>query len=165
MHQSPCLRVETNEDYAMLAEQLHALIEDSPVLSALSNASALLWEALTNINWVGFYLAKDGHLLLGPFQGKPACITIAFGKGVCGTAAATREIQLVENVHEFPGHIACDSASNSEIVLPLIVDDVVVGVLDIDSPIYNRFSTTDSDGLQQICRVLISSLDWSCGLL
>ena len=152
--------------YALLVKQAAALTEGCPLpLPALSNAAALLWEALPDINWAGFYLAKGETLYLGPFQGKTACTVIPFGRGVCGTAAATREIQLVEDVHQFPGHIACDSASNSEIVLPLVVDGLLVGVLDIDSPNLSRFDQDDAEGLAGIRDVLTCQVDWSHGLL
>lgn len=153
------------ERYDLLAKQTASLIEGCPPISALSNAAALLWEALDDINWAGFYLAKGETLYLGPFQGKTACTVIPFGRGVCGTAAASRRIQLVEDVHQFPGHIACDSASNSEIVLPLIVEGALVGVLDIDSPLLSRFDAMDAEGLTSICRALTENIDWSDGLL
>lgn len=123
-------------------------------ISILSNASALLWQHLENLNWVGFYLMRDGHLVLGPFQGKPACTVIEVGKGVCGTAVATDKTQLVKNVHEFPGHIACDSASNSEVVVPIHVNGAIYGVLDIDSPMLSRFEESDAEGLETFVRVL-----------
>ena len=135
----------------MVAAQIRALTEDVPYMIAnLANVSALLNEAMTDINWVGFYLVEDGKLVLGPFQGKSACIRIPVGKGVCGTAVAEDKIQLVEDVHQFPGHIACDSASNSEIVVPLHKDGKVVAVLDIDSPTVGRFTREDADGLAMI---------------
>lgn len=155
-----------NELYALLTKQAAALTEGCPLpLPSLSNAAALLWEALPDINWAGFYLAKGKTLYLGPFQGKTACTVIPFGRGVCGTAAATRNIQRVEDVHQFPGHIACDSASRSEIVLPLVVEDALVGVLDIDSPSLSRFDQTDAEGLAAIRDVLTGQVDWSHGLL
>jgi len=148
--------------YPLLTAQLSSLVDGLPLpLPALSNAAALLWEALEDINWAGFYLRKDDTLYLGPFQGKVACTVIPFGRGVCGTAAQSGEIQLVPDVHQFPGHIACDSASNSEIVLPLIVNGEVVGVLDIDSPSLNRFDQQDADGLSQFAAVLTRELNWS----
>lgn len=125
-------------------------------ITVLSNAAALIWDTLEDINWAGFYLMKDGRLLLGPFQGKPACTVIEVGKGVCGTAVAEDKTQLVKNVHEFPGHIACDSASNSEIVVPVHAEGSVYGVLDIDSPLLGRFSEEDRDGLEAFVRVLES---------
>ena len=152
-----------DEMYKEMNEQLRALcsVTDYPV-SNLANASALLYETLPDLNWAGFYVVRsDGNLYLGPFQGKPACIVIPKGKGVCGTAYATGELQLVPNVHRFPGHIACDSASNSEIVIPLIVSGTVWGVLDIDSPLLNRFDEADAEGLRESCEILIQSCDWS----
>ena len=148
--------------YKYMNIKLTGLIGDEDDwLANLSNASALLDLLIEEINWVGFYLMKNGKLVLGPFQGKPACVNIEVGKGVCGTAAQSKEVQLVKNVHDFPGHIACDSASNSEIVLPIIVDDVVVGVLDIDSPILNRFDEEDQAGLERIVANLVKNVDWS----
>ena len=127
-------------------------------IANLSNASALLAQALTRINWVGFYLRQGDRLVLGPFQGKPACIEIPIGRGVCGTAAAKDETQLVADIHAFPGHIACDSASNSEIVIPLHKDGKVAAVLDIDSPIKGRFTETDKVELEQLASILESIL-------
>ena len=139
----------SNDKYELLAQQLQALIEGEPDLIAnLSNASAAINEALENINWAGFYLVKENMLVLGPFQGKPACIRIPFGKGVCGT-------QLVKDVHEFPGHIACDSASRSEIVNPIHdKNGAVAAVLDIDSPELDRFDETDQSGLEHCVKIL-----------
>lgn len=142
-------------DYKLLAEQLKALAEDEPnYIPVLSNASALINENLDDLNWAGFYLMDNGSLLLGPFQGKVACIRIALGKGVCGTAVEKDETLVVPNVHEFPGHIACDCASNSEIVVPIHKDGKVIGVLDIDSPSLNRFSDEDRAGLEEFVRTL-----------
>ena len=124
----------------------------------MANASALLYQTLENINWAGFYLMKNGKLVLGPFQGKTACIEIPVGKGVCGTAVAQREVMLVKDVHEFPGHIACDSASNSEIVLPIYANGKVFGVLDIDSPSIARFDEEDKIGLQKFVQIFEKSL-------
>ncbi len=129
-------------------------------LANLSNASALIWLLLDDINWAGFYLYKNEELVLGPFQGKPACTHIEIGKGVCGTAAKSAFTQLVKNVHEFPGHIACDCASNSEIVVPIIKDDKLIGVLDIDSPILNRFDETDQKYLEKFVSILIKYIDF-----
>ncbi len=144
-----------SEQYETLSKQLDALLHGEPdVISNLSNASALLNQFLTDINWVGFYLMKDGELVLGPFQGLPACVRIPVGRGVCGTAVATKETLLVEDVHAFPGHIACDAASNSEIVIPLFKDGEVVGVLDIDSPLKARFTQEDAAGLATFVNVL-----------
>lgn len=142
-------------NYQLLAKQLRSFLEEEPFfIPALSNASALLKEALQEVNWAGFYLMKDKRLVLGPFQGKPACIHIAIGKGVCGTAVQKDQTMLVSDVHEFPGHIACDSASNSEIVVPIHKNGEIVGVLDIDSPIKNRFTKEDQEGLELFVREL-----------
>lgn len=184
-------------DYGLLAKQIVSLAEvDAHWLPVLSNAAALLWDALDDINWAGFYLvdsvtvtraelgaapgaepdvapgaepgaAPSAHepctpeLRLGPFQGKVACVRIPFGRGVCGTAAETKSSQLVEDVHQFPGHIACDSASNSEVVVPIIKDNQVVGVLDIDSPSVARFAQEDLAGLEQVVKVLESCANFS----
>lgn len=165
MHQDVSWPSDKHECYALLEKQLASLVEDCPPISALSNAAALLWDALIDINWAGFYLLKGNALHLGPFQGKTACTFIPLGRGVCGTAAATRQIQLVEDVHRFPGHIACDSASNSEIVLPLIRDGILLGVMDIDSPLFSRFDEADASGLEKLCSILTEQVDWSNGLL
>jgi L-methionine (R)-S-oxide reductase len=142
--------------YRLLRTQLQGLTEGVPYLLAnLANASALLYQALTDINWAGFYLMQDGKLVLGPFQGKPACVEIQVGSGVCGTAVQQDEIMLVENVHEFPGHIACDCASNSEIVIPMHKGEEIVGVLDIDSPVLARFDKEDEQGLAELVRILM----------
>lgn len=176
-------------DYGLLAKQIVSLAEvDAHWLPVLSNAAALLWDALDDINWAGFYLvdpvtvsgaelgaglgvesgtAPSDHepcapeLRLGPFQGKVACVRIPFGRGVCGTAAETKISQLVEDVHQFPGHIACDSASNSEVVVPIVKDNQVVGVLDIDSPSVARFSQEDLTGLEQVVKALESCVNFS----
>lgn len=186
-------------DYGLLAKQIVSLAEvDAHWLPVLSNAAALLWDALDDINWAGFYLvdpvtvtgvepdagsgavaeldaapgvepsaAPSDHdqripeLRLGPFQGKVACVRIPFGRGVCGTAAATKTSQLVEDVHQFPGHIACDSASNSEVVVPIVKDNQVVGVLDIDSPSVARFTQEDLTGLEQVVKALESCVNFS----
>lgn len=146
--------------YPLLISQLSALVEGVPHrIANLANASALLMEALDDINWAGFYLMEEGRLVLGPFQGRPACIEIPVGKGVCGTAVEKDEILLVENVHDFPGHIACDSASNSEIVLPLHAGQKVVGVLDIDSPVFARFDEEDRKGLACFARIVEKMLE------
>ena len=142
-------------DYKLLCAQLKALTEDvENEISNLSNASALLWQELADINWVGFYKIEGGILVLYPFQGKPACTKIAVGKGVCGTAVAEDKIQLVPDVHQFPGHIACDCASNSEIVVPIHVNGEIWGVLDIDSPNLNRFTEEDREGLEGFVKSL-----------
>ena len=144
-----------NVDYESLIRQLSALTDGIHYnIANLANASALLWQNLEAINWAGFYIMEDGGLVLGPFQGKPACIRIPVGKGVCGTAVAENATQLVADVHKFPGHIACDGASNSEIVIPIRKDGVVWGVLDIDSPIFDRFSEEDRSGLESFVAVL-----------
>ena len=142
-------------NYDTVVAQLAALTEGVPYeVANLANASALLWQEMEGINWVGFYKMTEGALGLGPFQGKPACIRIPVGKGVCGTAVAEDAIQLVCDVHQFPGHIACDSASNSEIVLPIHVNGEIWGVLDIDSPCIGRFTEEDRAGLEKVVRVL-----------
>lgn len=143
-------------NYSLISKEIEALTSDvSDLIANLSNVSALLNMELTDINWVGFYLLKDDKLILGPFQGKPACVTISVGKGVCGTAVSTDSLQLVKDVHAFPGHIACDSASNSEIVLPLHdKSGKVVAVLDIDSPTLGRFSEADEEGILLLQPVL-----------
>ena len=192
-------------DYGLLAKQIVSLAEvDAHWLPVLSNAAALLWDALDDINWVGFYLVdpvtvtgvepgaapgaepdaapgaeldagsgvesgaapsayelRTPELRLGPFQGKVACVRIPFGRGVCGTAAETKTSQLVEDVHQFPGHIACDSASNSEVVVPIVKDNQVVGVLDIDSPSVARFTQEDLAGLEQVVKALESCANFS----
>ena len=142
-------------NYPELKKKLQALTEGVPYeVANLANASALLWQEMEGINWVGFYKMLDGALVLGPFQGKPACIRILPGRGVCGTAVAQDRVQLVADVHTFPGHIACDSASNSEIVLPIHVGGQIWGVLDIDSPEFNRFTQEDKVGLLEIVGIL-----------
>ena len=142
-------------NYEQIVQQIIALTDGIPYeIANLANTSALLWQELSDINWVGFYKMTDGALVLGPFQGKPACIRIPVGRGVCGTAVKEDAVQLVYNVHDFPGHIACDCASNSEIVLPIHVDGKIWGVLDIDSPTIGRFTTADRDGLLKIVDVL-----------
>ena len=147
--------------YSDLIAMLRSLADEEPYfIPLLANASALLFDALSDVNWVGFYLIRNGRLVLAPFQGKVACIHIPIGDGVCGTAAQNGKTVLVPDVHQFPGHIACDSASNSEIVVPLFQDNKVVGVLDIDSPQYNRFSENDCKGLEAFCRVLESVIIW-----
>ncbi len=142
-------------NYEMIHAQLRALAaEDGWYVPLMANASALLYEALPDLNWAGFYLYHGGQLVLGPFQGKTACIHIAPGRGVCGTALSEDRTMLVPNVHEFPGHIACDSASNSEIVVPVHAGGQVAAVLDIDSPLLNRFSDEDLAGLESFVRIL-----------
>ncbi|MBG9445860.1 GAF domain-containing protein [Cytobacillus firmus] len=147
------------ENYQLLIKQLSALLEgETNSIANLSNASALLNQFLERTNWVGFYLMEEGELVLGPFQGLPACVRIPLGKGVCGTAAKQLETVRVEDVHQFPGHIACDAASQSEIVIPLIKDGKLLGVLDIDSPEKNRFDELDQKYLEQFSEVLVSFL-------
>ena len=142
-------------DYALLIQQLLSFAEEDPdAMPLLANASALLYDTLEEVNWAGFYLWQKERLTLGPFQGKVACIHIEKGKGVCGTALLTDKVQRVEDVHAFPGHIACDSASRSEIVLPLHKEGKVFGVLDIDSPMLSRFSPEDEEGLRAFAAVL-----------
>lgn len=146
-------------DYKTLNQQLAALIQGVPYETAnLANAAALLYHTLEDLNWAGFYLLEEGQLVLGPFQGKVACITIQLGRGVCGTAAAEDRTLVVADVHQFPGHIACDSASNAEIVVPLHRGGQVVGVLDIDSPCLDRFSQRDQAGLEAFARILEETL-------
>lgn len=146
-------------DSLFLAESLRSLIRGVPHLTAnLANASALLWASLPDLNWAGFYLFEKDRLVLGPFQGKVACIEILPGRGVCGTAFSTGETQLVPDVHRFPGHIACDSASNSEIVIPLRINGRIVGVLDLDSPSFSRFTEEDRIQLEACARVLEEEL-------
>lgn len=148
---------ETN--YNLLMKQLQSLIEDEQNLIAiLSNTSALLNDNLDQINWVGFYLIDNDELILGPFQGHPACVHIAIGKGVCGTAVAENQTQLVKDVHAFPGHIACDANSKLEIVIPIHVNNDIIGVLDIDAPIKDRFTIEDQQGLENIVQVLEKQL-------
>ena len=141
--------------YETVAAQLESLTFGVPhEVANLANASALLWQEMPDLNWVGFYKMEQGILVLGPFQGKPACIEIPVGRGVCGTAVAEDRVQLVYDVHQFPGHIACDCASNSEIVLPIHVNGKIWGVLDIDSPTIGRFTEEDQAGLEKIVAVL-----------
>lgn len=142
-------------DYQTLNRQLYALIHEVPhQIANLSNAAALLYHTLEDLNWAGFYLLEGDLLVLGPFQGKPACIEIRIGRGVCGTAVAEDRTQLVADVHQFPGHIACDCASNSEIVIPVHAGGRIAGVLDIDSPRIGRFTETDRAGLEEFVRIL-----------
>ena len=147
------------ELYEQLATQLSALLAgERDLVANAANTSALLFHSLPDVNWVGFYFAKDGELVLGPFQGQPACVRIRIGQGVCGTGAAKCETVIVPNVHEFPGHIACDSASNSEIVVPVLKESKLIGVLDLDSPKLSRFDQEDATGLEQLVRILLSSV-------
>lgn len=142
-------------DYQSLNQMLDTLLEgEDDIVSHLANASALLNEFLTDVNWVGFYTMKNGQLQLGPFQGKPACVTIPVGKGVCGTAVSEKSTMRIDDVHQFPGHIACDAASQSEIVVPIIINDSVFGVLDIDAPVKDRFTAEDQQGLENFVSIL-----------
>ena len=146
-------------DYSTLCRDLVALVDGVPhPIANLANAAALLWQELEDLNWAGFYLSEGDRLVLGPFQGKPACIEIPYGKGVCGTAAEKQEAVVVEDVHEFPGHIACDEVSRSEIVVPMTRNGVVFAVLDLDSPTVGRFTQADRAGLEVFVRVLEKAL-------
>jgi GAF domain-containing protein len=145
--------------YRDLAQALEALIGgETDSVANMANAAGLIFESLPDLNWAGFYRNVGGELVLGPFQGRPACIRIPFGTGVCGVAAETREVQRIEDVHAFPGHIACDSASNSEIVLPLLRDGQLLGVLDLDSPKHARFDDQDEAGLRRVADILARSV-------
>ena len=148
------------ELYQDLASQLRGLIGDEPdVIANAANTAALIFNGLHGVNWVGFYFLREaGELVLEPFQGKPACIRIPLGKGVCGTAAERRETILVDDVHDFPGHIACDAASRSELVVPLLSDGVLVGVLDIDSPLPERFDADDRAGIENLAVIYVAAL-------
>jgi len=147
------------ELYNQLASQLSNLLAgERDLVANAANFSSLIFHALPDLNWVGFYLAKDDELVLGPFQGQPACVRIKFGQGVCGAGAAKCETVIVPNVHEFPGHIACDSASNSEIVVPLLKTGKLLGVLDLDSPVVARFDAEDARGLENLVSILLSSV-------
>ena len=148
------------ELYSGLADQLRSLFAgERDAVANMANFASLLFYSLPDLNWSGFYLLKGKQLVLGPFQGKPACIRIPLGEGVCGTAAARRETILVKNVHDFPGHIACDSASNSEIVVPIVDDEVLIGVLDLDSPSLSRFDDDDAEGLNELVKIFIAATD------
>lgn len=146
--------------YPLLTAQLEALLSDErDFIANAAQFSAFVYHELEGLNWAGFYLVKDDELVLGPFQGKVACVRIAFGRGVCGAAAASRQTQRVEDVHAFPGHIACDSASNSELVVPLIKDGRLIGVLDLDSPRVGRFGEADQRGMEALAEVLLRASD------
>lgn len=146
--------------YAELAEQAAGLLYgERNLIANAANFSALLYHSLPDVNWVGFYFMENGELVVGPFQGKPACVRIALGKGVCGTAAATRVTQRVEDVDAFPGHIPCDGDSRSEIVVPLVVNDEVIGVLDIDAPIKARFDAEDQEGVERLAAIFVETLE------
>jgi GAF domain-containing protein len=145
-------------DYASLAEELNGLLAgEQDFIANAANTAALLFDALPGINWAGFYFLRNGGLVVGPFQGKPACVRIPLGKGVCGTAAATRKTIVVRDVHEFPGHIACDAASQSEIVVPLLRGDKLLGVLDIDSPSVGRFDDADRRGIERLAALFVAA--------
>lgn len=146
-------------DYSLMNAALEGLVSGVPhAVANMANASALIFDMMEDLNWAGFYIMKDGKLVLGPFQGKPACIEIPLGSGVCGTAASEDRTLVVPNVHEFEGHIACDCASNSEIVVPLHRDGRVIGVLDIDSPVFSRFDESDKAGLEEFARILETAI-------
>lgn len=158
-------RIDALDDKRKFYEQLNLYLEnligdERDWLPGISNASALLYQLMPCINWAGFYLCRGEELVLGPFQGKPACVRIPFGKGVCGTAAKTRKIQVVKDVNQFPGHIACDIASQSEIVVPVIKHERLIGVLDIDSPVKNRFDEMDAEGLSNFVNILNQRICW-----
>lgn len=154
-----------SELYQELEAQAQALLQgETDLIANAANLAALLYHSLSDLNWAGFYFLKGDELVLGPFQGKPACVRIEMGKGVCGTAAVRRQTVVVPNVHEFPGHIACDSASNSEVVIPLIREGRVIGVLDLDSPKFSRFDDGDVSGLERLARLLVDSSDFSAAL-
>lgn len=157
--QEPITQETSKSDlYNQLAAQLSSLLAgESDLIANAANFSSLIFHSLPDLNWAGFYFVKDDELVLGPFQGRPACVRIAMGKGVCGTAAAVGVTTIVPNVHEFPGHIACDAASNSEIVVPLVKAAQLIGVLDLDSPIFGRFDNEDDQGLNRLISVLIQS--------
>ena len=147
--------------YKIIARQALSLFENErDFIANAANLSALLFHSLPDVNWVGFYLLKGSELVLAPFQGKVACVRLPLGKGVCGTSAFERKIIIVDNVHEFEGHIACDSSSNSEIVIPLIINDHIIGVLDIDSPIFNRFNSDDQRGLEELTNIFLNNSDY-----
>lgn len=153
------LRDAASDSWPDLLAEAHALVQgEHDAIANAANLSALLAHRLPDINWVGFYLMREGELVVGPFQGKPACVRIAVGRGVCGTAAARRQTVVVPDVHAFPGHIACDSASNSEIVVPLLRNGVVLGVLDVDSPRFDRFDADDQAGLEAIAALYVDTL-------
>ena len=147
--------------YSELQQQLAALLDgERDFIANAANFSALLYQSLPTLNWAGFYIRRGEELVLGPFQGKPACVRIPLGKGVCGTAAELGETVVVENVHEFPGHIACDSASNAEAVVPVIVNGEVIGVFDVDSPVFNRFDSEDAAGLNALVGVFVKATEF-----
>lgn len=146
-------------NYQLMVQTVKAFLDgESNMIANLSNASAIINEYVTDINWAGFYLMENGELVLGPFQGKPACIRIPIGHGVCGTTALQKKTMIVADVHQFPGHIACDAASNSEIVIPMMKNGEVFGVLDIDSPEFNRFTALEKKYLEEVVRIIEASL-------
>ena len=148
-------------DYALLTQQASGILEEEPwYTAAMSNLSALIAESMADLNWAGFYLIRDQKLVVGPFQGKPACIHIPVGKGVCGTAVLEDRMQVVPDVHAFPGHIACDSASASEIVIPIHSGEQIAAVLDIDSPVKDRFSAEDAAGLAELVQLIEQKISW-----
>jgi GAF domain-containing protein len=152
--------VSKSEVYGQLAAQIRSVLEsERDLIANAANFASIVFHALPDLNWAGFYFMKDGELVLGPFQGQPACVRIAPGKGVCGTAAKLRETLIVPDVHEFPGHITCDSASNSEIVLPLIDQGALIGVLDLDSPLRARFDEEDAAGLAKLVEIFVAATD------
>lgn len=155
-------KMTTEEKYKYMLIILEGqLSSETDIYANVSNASAIIYAIFDKLNWSGFYFVRGGELVLGPFQGLPACNRIAIGKGVCGTAVATKEVQRIDNVHEFPGHIACDSASNSEIVVPIIKDDIVYGVLDIDSYEFNTFTKLEEEYLIKFVEKLNKYIDWN----
>ncbi len=161
MHELKPKPADKRAAYADLARDLAGLLSgETNLIAAAANMSSLLYWSLPDLNWVGFYLldAESGDLLVGPFQGKPACVRIPLGKGVCGTAAARRETVLVPDVHAFPGHIACDSASNSEVVVPIVAGGRLLGVLDLDSPVKQRFDADDARGLERLVEVFLANV-------
>jgi GAF domain-containing protein len=158
---NPLLATSKIDLYDQLAAQLASLLAgERDLIANAANFSALIFHALPDLNWAGFYFVKNDELVLGPFQGKPACVRIPIGQGVCGTAAQSCVTTIVRNVHEFPGHIACDSASNSEIVVPLMKEDRLLGVLDLDSPALARFDEVDAAGLNRLISILVESSEW-----
>ena len=158
MQESISQETSKNDLYTQLAAQLSSLLAgESDLIANAANFSSLIFHSLPDLNWAGFYFVKDDELVLGPFQGRPACVRIAMGKGVCGTAAAEGVTTIVPNVHDFPEHIACDAASNSEIVVPLVKAGRLIGVLDLDSPLFGRFDNEDDQGLNRLISVLIQS--------
>ncbi len=157
---SPAARTSKSELYDQIAAQLSSLLAgERDLVANAANFAALVFHSLPDLNWAGFYFVKDSELVLGPFQGKPACMRIAFDRGVCGVAAAKRATTIVPNVHEFPGHIACDMESNSEIVVPLMKNESFIGVLDLDSPMLARFDDADAAGLETLLKILLASTE------